>query len=146
MYNAIYTPTHTYIYIFCKYLIMILNIKTGINYFSQWKWKLFSHISATPWTIQSVEFSRPEYWSGQPFPSPGGLPSPGIEPVRGRSTLRDPICYFLPLHAIPQGLSVPYQLLENRNEQNCTQFSGLKSWERAPAWIPFSDSLQWPFT
>ena len=24
-------------------------------------------------------FSRPEYWSGYPFPSPGDLPSPGIE-------------------------------------------------------------------
>ena len=24
-------------------------------------------------------FSRPEYWNGQPFPSPGDLPSPGIE-------------------------------------------------------------------
>ena len=35
---------------------------------------------ATPWTIQSMEFSRPEYWSGQPFPSPGDLPNPGIEP------------------------------------------------------------------
>ena len=29
---------------------------------------------------QSVEFSRPEYWSGLPFPSPGDLPNPGIEP------------------------------------------------------------------
>ena len=28
----------------------------------------------------SMEFSRPEYWSGQPFPSPGDLPNPGIEP------------------------------------------------------------------
>ena len=28
-----------------------------------------------PWTIQSMEFSRPEYWSGQPFPSPGDLPN-----------------------------------------------------------------------
>ena len=28
----------------------------------------------------SIEFSRQEYWSGLPFPSPGGLPSPGIEP------------------------------------------------------------------
>ena len=34
----------------------------------------------TPWTIQSLEFSRPEYWSGQPFPSPGNLPKPGIKP------------------------------------------------------------------
>ena len=27
-----------------------------------------------------MEFSRPEYWSGLPFPSPGDLPDPGIEP------------------------------------------------------------------
>ena len=27
-----------------------------------------------------MEFSRPEYWSGKPFPSPGDLPNPGIEP------------------------------------------------------------------
>ena len=25
-------------------------------------------------------FSRQEYWSGLPFPSPGDLPAPGIEP------------------------------------------------------------------
>ena len=35
---------------------------------------------ATPWTIQSMEFSRPGYWSGWLFPSPGDLPNPGIEP------------------------------------------------------------------
>ena len=27
-----------------------------------------------------MEFSREEYWSGLPFPSPGDLPDPGIEP------------------------------------------------------------------
>ena len=41
--------------------------------------------STTPWTVacqapQSVRFSRQEYWSGLPFPSPGDLPDPGIEP------------------------------------------------------------------
>ena len=40
---------------------------------------------ATPWTVAyqappSVGFSRQEYWSGLPFPSPGDLPDPGIEP------------------------------------------------------------------
>ena len=35
---------------------------------------------ATLWTIQSMEFSRPEYWSGEPFPSPRAFPYPGIEP------------------------------------------------------------------
>ena len=66
--------------------------------------------------------------------------------VRGRSTLRDPICCFLPLCAVSQGLSVPYQFREYRNKQSCTQFSGLRSWEKHllgfPSVTPFSDSLQ----
>ena len=37
-------------------------------------------LTATPWTIQSMEFSRPEYWNGYPLPSPGDLPSPEIKP------------------------------------------------------------------
>ena len=28
-----------------------------------------------------MELSRQEYWSGLPFPSPGNLPNPGIEPM-----------------------------------------------------------------
>ena len=40
---------------------------------------------ATPWTVThqalwSMGFSRQEYWSGLPFPSPGDLPNPGIKP------------------------------------------------------------------
>ena len=47
----------------------------------KWKWKSFSRVwlFATPGTIQSTEFSRPEYWSGYPFPSLGDLPNPGVE-------------------------------------------------------------------
>ena len=33
-----------------------------------------------PTPCDSMEFSRQEYWSGQPFPSPGDLPHPGIKP------------------------------------------------------------------
>ena len=33
-----------------------------------------------------MEFSRQDYWSGLPFPFPGGLPDPGIEP--GSPTLQ----------------------------------------------------------
>ena len=41
---------------------------------------------ATPWTVArqaplSMGFPRQEYWSGLPYPSPGDLPGPGIEPV-----------------------------------------------------------------
>ena len=48
---------------------------------SNQKWKSRSSVQlfVTPWTKQSMEFSRPEYWSGLPFPSPGDLPNPGIE-------------------------------------------------------------------
>ena len=40
---------------------------------------------AIPWTVAcqaplSMGFSRQEYWSGLPFPSPGDLPDPGMEP------------------------------------------------------------------
>ena len=45
-------------------------------------WKSLSCVLlfATPGTMQAMEFSRPEYWSGEPFPSPGDLPNPGIRP------------------------------------------------------------------
>ena len=49
--------------------------------------KSFSRVRlcATPGTVAyevppSMEFSRKEYWSGLPFPSPGDFPDPGIEP------------------------------------------------------------------
>ena len=50
------------------------------------KVKSLSHVRlfATTWTVAcqallSMGFSRQEYWSGLPFPSPGHLPDPGIE-------------------------------------------------------------------
>ena len=44
-----------------------------------------SQLSVTPWTVAHqaplpLEFSRQENWSGLPFPPPGDLPDPGIEP------------------------------------------------------------------
>ena len=59
-----------------------------------------------------MEFSRPVYWSGWPFPSPGDLPNPGIEP-------RSPALQVDSLPAEPQGkprktgvvrLSLPQQI------------------------------------
>ena len=58
---------------------------------------MFSHVQllAPPWTIQPMKFSRPEYWNGEPFPSPD-LFNPGIEPRS--STLQEDS-----LPAEPQG-------------------------------------------
>jgi len=47
--------------------------------------------------IQSMKFSRPEYWS-EPFPSPGDLPNPGIKP-------RSPALQVDSLPAEPPGKS-----------------------------------------
>ena len=62
----------------------------AISFSNAWKWKVkvksLSRIQlfATPWTAAyqappSMGFSRQEYCSGLPFPSPGDLPNPGIE-------------------------------------------------------------------
>ena len=60
------------------------------NCWSWRKWKKVKLLScvwlfATPWTAAHqaplfMGFSRQEYWSGFPFPSPGDLPNSGIEP------------------------------------------------------------------
>ena len=59
---------------------------------------------ATPWTVDhqaplSMNFSRQGYWSGLPFPFPGDLPDPGIEPgfdlyqlsYQGSPTMREQV-------------------------------------------------------
>ena len=47
---------------------------------------VMSRLFAVPWTVAlqaplSMEFSRQEYWSGLPLPTPGDLPDPGIKPA-----------------------------------------------------------------
>ena len=103
-----------------------INIKTITETFPNVilivKWKLLSHVRlfvthelygcgglvsrsyqtlVTPWTVAcqaplSMGFSRQEYWSGLPFPSPGDLPNPGMEP-------RSPLLQVDSLPAEPQG-------------------------------------------
>ena len=63
----------------------------------------------------SMEFSRQKYWNGEPFPSPGYLPKPGIEPrspeLQADSLLSEPpgkplvplyVVHFLNLTCIPR--------------------------------------------
>ena len=52
---------------------------------SKWSRSVLSWFFVIPWTVAcqtlpSMGFSRQEYWSGLPFPSPGDLLHPGIEP------------------------------------------------------------------
>ena len=70
-------------------MVTVLHIRKG----KERKFKLLSHVQLfmTPWTVAyqaplSMGFFRQGYWSGLPFPSPGNLPDPGIEP--GSPTLQ----------------------------------------------------------
>ena len=85
----------------------------SLFYFWKWKWKSLSHVQlfATPWTIHSMEFSRPEYWSVSL--RQGNLPNPGIEP-------RSPI---LQTDSLPTELSgKPY------NTQQVSFWNPYKCW------------------
>ena len=58
--------------------ILCFNLVESISHSVFW-------LFATPWTVAhqappSMGFSRQEYWRGFPFPSPGDIPNPWIEP------------------------------------------------------------------
>ena len=68
-------------------IILFFGPEGHMSYSLKVKVKSLSRVRlfAIPWTVayqapQSMEFSRQEYWSGLPFPSPGDLPNPEIEP------------------------------------------------------------------
>ena len=66
-----------------------MSLSSIFHEWSEVKWSAVKSLSrvqffATPWPVAyqtppSMGFSRQEYWSGLPFPSPGDLPNPGIE-------------------------------------------------------------------
>ena len=67
--------------------IEAFGICTNVIFFFFPEVKMFNHVRlfATPWAVAcqaplSMEFSKQGYWSGLPFPSPGDLPIPDIEP------------------------------------------------------------------
>ena len=69
------------------------NLQIGKHKHNHIKWKVKSlscvQLFVTPRTVAyhappSKGFSRREYWCGLPFPSPGGLPDPGISHIVGR--------------------------------------------------------------
>ena len=82
---------------------------------------------ATPWTVArqtplSVGFSRQEYWSGLPCPSPGDLPNPGIEP-------RSPACRHNSLPTEPPGKPWAWGKLVTLLEKAVAPHSSTLAWK-----------------
>ena len=125
-----------------------------------------------PWTLACqaplfVEFSTQEYWSGLPFPSPGDLPDPGMEPgspalQAGALLMKDScicccccsvaklyptLCNLIDCRA--PGFPVLHHLLEFA--QTCplswwchpTIASSVACFSSCPQFSPASGSLQW---
>ena len=79
-------------FILCHPLLLLPSIFPSIRVFSNESYGGGGGLVAkscptlvAPWTVArqaplSMGFSRKEYWSGLPLPSPGDLPNPGIEP------------------------------------------------------------------
>ena len=58
-------------------------VQPWIKGFDGWLFCRYVWLFVTLWTVAcqappSMEFPKQEYWNGLPFPSPGGLPNPGI--------------------------------------------------------------------
>ena len=68
---------------------------------------------ATPWTVAhqaplSMVFSRQEYWSGLPFPIPGNLPEPGVEPASPSPALAGGFVYHCATWEAPKERKIIY--------------------------------------
>ena len=92
-----YTRVYVSIYIYVHMIIMLYTRhydNTASNYKVKVAQSCPTHCNPVDYTVH--EFSRPQYWSGWPFPSPGDLPNPGTEP-------RSPTLQADSLPAEPQG-------------------------------------------
>ena len=81
---------------------------------------------STPWTVAhqaslSMGFSKQAYWSGLPFPSPGYLPNPGIEP-------RSPVLQADSLPQSYRGIGAMYQTPHSVQEATCVSFNLHRIW------------------
>ena len=115
---------------------------------------LLSHIwlFVTLWAVAhqallSMEFSRQEYWSGLPFPSPGDLPDPGIKPgspaLQADSLPSEPqgfpseldsfslcLCQVMPVFAEASGPCL-FPVFQSQEKQSRAGISKARPWELA---------------
>ena len=107
--------------------------------------------SLIPWTVAcqaplSMGFPRQECWSGLPFPSPGDLPDPGIDPRSVTSLLHWQVGSLLP--GLPRSLAQKYPSRKPqprpRLHLQLSQSGALCSAGNAPLWSLSWSPCHWP--
>ena len=73
-------------------------------------WTLWPLWSVACWVPLFMGFSRQEYWRGLPFPSPGDLTSPGMEPGSPAWPLGKP---HIQIHVSVFQILLPFRLLQS---------------------------------
>ena len=87
----------------------------------------------------STKFSRQEYWSGLPFPSPGDLPNPGIESglLHGRQIL-----YHLSHQGSPRHYGHSHTKKTHKEKMQSSYFPLAKFWNIQPSFHKQLDAIQ----
>ena len=107
----------------------------------------------TPWTIAhqaplSMEFSRQEYWSGLPFPSPGDLPYPGLKP-RSPALQADTWPSEPPGNVLNFSKTGTNRNINNRNYHYWIHIPGNRCYERHSihliSFTPLHNSMKHPY-
>ena len=122
--------------------------------------KLLSRVwlFATPWTVAyqappSMGFSRQECWSGLPFPSPGNLPNPGIEPgspaLQADTLPSEPPGFNLRKGRGKKGMGANNWMGQIENKQQCSRLIAVQLLSHVRLFVtPWTAALQdsLPFT
>ena len=100
---------------------------------------------ATPWTPLSLGFPRQEYWSGLPFPSPGDLSHPGIDPTFPWLQVDSlPLSHWgLPVSLFTQGIFLIPLFLLNPKASSSAYSTCFVSYIYEHFTVPFVPPLLW---
>ena len=80
-------------------------------------------------------FSRQEYWSGLPFPSPGDLPDPGIDP-RSPVSQENSLPSETDSSSVKSTLPTPWSPVEQGSQPSCPSTLKNCSWHAVPTVCP----------
>ena len=96
---------------------------------------LWDPVDCTRQASLSIEFSRQEYWSGWPFPSPGHLPDLGIKP--SSSTLQEILYHLSHQWSQMKNWLCWWKNMEGKNPKPVGKSGEVDEWKKHPEYHVF---------